>query len=90
MPPFSVQPTPNPNSLKFTAADTPFLDGGMGAFSSAAEASGDPLGAPLFALDGMHNVLVLPGFVTVTKRPEASWDDLLPRVEQILTQHLES
>ena len=87
MPPFTVQPTPNPNSLKFTA-DRPFRDGGMGAFSSATEAEGDPLGAPLFALSGVHNVLVLPGFVTVTKQPNAEWDDLLPRIEQVLTQHL--
>ncbi len=88
MPPFTVQPTPNPNSLKFTAADQPFIESGMGAFASAAEAEGDPLGAPLFALGGVHNVLVLPGFVTVTKRPDADWNDLLPRIEAILTQHL--
>lgn len=88
MPPFTVQPTPNPNSLKFTAADRPFIESGMGAFASAAEADGDPLGAPLFALDGVHNVLVLPGFVTVTKRPDADWNGLLPSIELILTQHL--
>ncbi|MEM1043088.1 MAG: NifU N-terminal domain-containing protein [Bacteroidota bacterium] len=88
MPPFTVQPTPNPNSLKFTASDRAFIEEGMGAFASAAEAEGDALGAPLFALDGVHNVLVLPGFVTVTKTTETDWDALLPRIEAILTEHL--
>lgn len=88
MPPFTVQPTPNPNSLKFTTTAGPFIEQGMGAFDSAAEADGDPLGAPLFAVPGVINVLVLPPFVTVTKRPDADWNDVLPRVEQILTAHL--
>lgn len=90
MPPFTVQPTPNPNSLKFTTSGRPFIEQGMGAFASAAEAEGDPLGDPLFAVPGVMNVLVLPPFVTVTKRPEADWNDVLPAVERILTAHLES
>ena len=89
MPPFSVQPTPNPNSLKFAAAGRPFIERGMGAFASAAEADGDPLGEPLFALPGVLNVLVLPAFVTVTKQPDADWNALLPEIERILTAHLE-
>ena len=89
MPPFTVQPTPNPNSLKFTTTGRPFIEQGMGAFASAAEADGDALGAPLFAVAGVMNVLVLPPFVTVTKRPEADWNSVLPRVEKILTAHLD-
>lgn len=88
MPPFTVQPTPNPNSLKFSTAGRPFIDAGMGAFASAAEAEGDPLGAALFAVEGVLNVLVLPAFVTVTKRPDADWNAVLPQVERVLTEHL--
>lgn len=88
MPPFSVQPTPNPNSLKFATTGRPFIESGMGAFSSPAEAEGDPLGEPLFALPGVLNVLVLPAFVTVTKQPEADWNALVPEIERILSEHL--
>lgn len=88
MPPFTTQPTPNPNSLKFSTSGRPFIERGMGAFSSAAEAEGDPLGSALFALPGVHNVLVLPAFVTVTKRPDTDWNALLPGVERVLTEHL--
>lgn len=89
MPPFSIQPTPNPNSLKFAATGTPFLDGGMLACASADEAQAHPLSAALFEVEGVFNVLVLPAFATVTKRPEADWNTMLPRIEQILTAHLE-
>jgi hypothetical protein len=88
MPAFTVQPTPNPNSLKFAATGRPFIESGMGAFSSADEAEGDPLGEPIFALPGVLNVLILPAFVTVTKQPDASWDAILPSVERILNDHL--
>lgn len=88
MKPFAVQPTPNPNSLKFTATAGQFIDGGMLACSSEAEAAEHPLSSALFALDGVHNVLVLPPFATVTKRPEADWNALMPEVERILTEHL--
>ncbi len=88
MPPFTVQPTPNPNSLKFTTSGRAFIEKGMGAFASAAEAEGDPLGAALFALPGVLNVLILPPFVTVTKQPETDWNALLPKVERILSDHL--
>lgn len=90
MQPFTIQPTPNPNSLKFTATGTPFLDDGMLACASADEAQAHPLSAALFEVEGVLNVLVLPAFATVTKRPEADWNAMLPRIERILSEHLEA
>lgn len=88
MPPFTVQPTPNPNSLKFTTTGPPFVEGGMLACSNAHEAAADPLTAALFEVDGVLNVLVLPAFATVTKRPDADWDTMLPQIERILSERL--
>ncbi len=88
MPPFTVQPTPNPDSLKFTATAGAFIEGGMGVYASAVGAADDPLAAALFAVDGVANVLVLPAFLTVTKRPDADWNAVLPSVEAVLTEHL--
>jgi len=84
---FSLHPTPNPNSLKFAATDGPFIPSGMGAYASAAEAEADPLAAALFTVEGVANVLVLPAFVTVTKRPDADWNRMLPAIEDALTAH---
>ncbi len=87
---FRTSPTPNPNSLKVERADGgPFLESGMRSFTSAAQATGDPLGEALFAVPGVAGVFALPGFVTITKTPEAAWKAVMPDVEAALTNVLE-
>jgi len=88
MPAYQIQPTPNPNSLKFAATGRPFIESGLAAFKTPAEAADDPLGAPLFAIQGVANVLILPPFVTVTKDPATDWNEILPRVQAVLDEHL--
>jgi hypothetical protein len=86
-----AHPTPNPDSLKFTADGQParpFIESGLAAFHSAAEATGDVLGEALFGVPGVSTVLVLPAFVTVTKRPEADWSAVAGGVEAVLNAHL--
>ena len=83
------RPTPNPDSLKFeVSGGTLSPPGGLLSARSADEAAGDPLAAALFELDGVASLLVVPAFVTVTKRPEASWDPLLPAAERVFADHL--
>lgn len=83
-----VRPTPNPDSLKFEAEGGTIVPSGLLAFHSAAEAESDALGRALFALGGVASLLIVPQFVTVTKRPEASWDPLIDGVERTLAAHL--
>lgn len=87
MPSFHSQPTPNPNSLKFTTEAGPFLAAGMVSCSNAAQAEAHPLAKALFALPGVVNVFILPHFLTVTKSPETSWHDLHPAVEAVLADY---
>lgn len=82
-----IQTTPNPNSLKFTSTDRPFLAGGMESFNTPQEASGHPLGERLFALPGVANVFILPDFLTVTKHPATHWDELIPKVEEAIASY---
>ncbi|MDX1420018.1 MAG: NifU N-terminal domain-containing protein [Rubricoccaceae bacterium] len=84
MPTVTTHPTPNPNSLKFTMDGERFVDSGLFAYGAAAEAEGDPLASALFAVRGVVNVLIVPDFVTVSKHPAASWDQLVPSIERIL------
>lgn len=84
MPRFQTQPTPNPNSLKITYDDVPFIENGMESFTSAAEAADHPLGRRLFAIDGVAGVFVLPQFLTLTKTPDARWNQILPKAETAL------
>ena len=81
-------PTPNPNSLKFTAEDASFLDDGMVAIDSEAEAQDHPLGGRLFAIGGVVNVFITPRFVTVSKQDAAEWSVVKPKIESVLDDHL--
>jgi hypothetical protein len=84
-----AEPTPNPNSLKFTTDDGPFHDG-MAAYSSAEEAADHPLAHRLFSVSGVDDVFITPQFVTVSKAPDVDWDNVKSDVETILTEHLEA
>lgn len=86
----SIHPTPNPNSLKFTAEGTTIISSGMLAFGSATEAADHALGQALFGLDGVTNVFALPQFLTVTKAPTADWNGLVEDVKRILSDYLSS
>ncbi len=88
MPTIHVDPTPNPNSLKFTLEEGHFIESGMESFRSAEEAASHPLASKLFALPGVDNVFIMPQFLTVTKKPEADWDNLLPRIQEILQEYI--
>jgi hypothetical protein len=85
-----AESTPNPNSLKFTTDDGFFLDDGMAAYSSEADAKDDPLAQRLFSISGVVDVFITPQFVTVSKAPAADWGSVKPDVETVLVEHLES
>ena len=79
--------TPNPNSLKFSSADGRFREDVV-AMTSADEADRHPLGEPLFAIEGVDDVFVTPGFVTVSKTATSDWEDLQSEVKSVLTDFL--
>lgn len=81
----TYQPTPNPNSLKFVL-DRPVVEAGSESYMNAEDAKGSPVASALFAIEGVAGVFMLGNFVTVTKAPEASWEDLVPQVEQVLSE----
>ena len=71
--------TPNPNALKCLMA--------MASGSSPARATGHGLAEALFALDGVTNVLVMSGWVTVCKRADAAWKTLKPKLKRVIEAH---
>lgn len=77
------QATPNPNAMKFNLS-LPVTDGKAHSFASKAEAAGHPVAARLFELDGVANVFMLGNFITVSKRPEASWNELVPSIVEAI------
>lgn len=87
--------TPNPNALKcLIEGEAAGCDAGgqvptnrkapARSYRSAEEAAGDPLAEALFALDGVTNVLAMPGWVTVCKRSDAVWRSLRPKIKRVI------
>lgn len=83
---FSISATPNVNSIKITF-DKPQRAAGSKTYNSAAEAGENHLVAELFGVEGVKSVFVLNNFITVTRHPEANWDQLVPAVEAIAKKH---
>ena len=77
-----IQPTPNPNAVKF------MLDGEVAAqptsFFNAEQAINHPLAKKLFAIPGVSSLLLLGDFITVNKQPDVEWRDITKAVETVL------
>ena len=72
-----VSATPNENALKFSL-DRPALETGHKTYADAAAAEELPVAKALFRLEGVASVFLMADFITITKKPEASWESLQP------------
>ncbi len=81
-----AETTPNPNSMKFVVSET-LVSQGSRSWSAAEDAAGDPLGEALFRIPGVASVFMVNDFVTVTKDPGASWDELTGPVTEAIETH---
>ncbi len=80
----AFQPTPNPNAIK-CVLDRKIADRPRSYFR-AEEAAGDPVGAGLFAIAGVTNVLINKDWVTVNKTAGAEWASIKAGVERVLLE----
>ena len=71
----NVGSTPNENALKFTL-DKDSIESGYQTVNNAEEAESIPVAKALFAIDGVASVFFMADFITVTKKPEASWEGI--------------
>ena len=70
-----IEPTPNPNAMKFVLKD-PLTWGVSRSYASAAEAKDDPLAAALFDIEHVSNVFYVDHWITVTQDGKADWQEL--------------
>ena len=78
-----VQPTPNPNAVKFIL-DKP-VAGHPTSFFSSQQAQNHPLAASLFKIEGVSSLFLLGDFITVNKRPDAAWTRVRQCVSDVLS-----
>lgn len=75
----NIEETPNPNAVKFILKE-PVTNGTTRSFHSAEEAGADALGRALFEVGDVASVFYMDKMITVEKKDEADWDELLPRL----------
>jgi Fe-S cluster biogenesis protein NfuA len=75
----NIEETPNPNAVKFILKES-VTNGTTRSFHSAEEAGGDALGRALFEVGDVASVFYMDKMITVEKKDEADWDELLPRL----------
>lgn len=82
-----IQPTPNPNALKFIV-DREVKTDGKATFKSARDCQGIPLAEALFDLRGVDQIHFFQNVVTVSKFSFEDWDSLEPAVRTTLENML--
>ena len=83
-----VEPTPNPNAMKFTL-NQPVTTKSVSVTSREA-ATAYPLADRLFAIPGVKGLYMLNNFISVTKEPSVQWAPLIPQIQAVLTAHFSS
>lgn len=83
-----TEATPNPATLKFLPGRQVLSDG-TADFRTKSEATGSPLAARLFDIDGVNGVFLGSDFISVTKG-ELEWQHLKPMVLGAIMEHFVS
>lgn len=81
--PVVVEPTPNPNAMKFSVGQPV---GGPATFV-AGSATDDPLATRLLAIDGVASMFMTADFVTLTRESGGDWAVITPLATAILESH---
>ncbi|MGN8644618.1 NifU N-terminal domain-containing protein [Gracilibacillus sp. HCP3S3_G5_1] len=81
-----VEATPNPNAMKFTS-DKMIFEGNNSISVMPGQTSEHDILNELMELDGVDNVFGFQHFITVNKKMDVEWDELVGRVEEIITKY---
>ncbi len=74
-----IEPTPNPNAMKFVLKE-PLTWGISRSYENAAQAQDDPLGASLFDIEHVTSVFYVDHWITVTQDGQADWQELMRKL----------
>jgi hypothetical protein len=79
----TVNTTPNEHALKFSV-NKKILDSGYKTFNSMEEAKDFPVAAKIFENADVASIFIMTeaegGFISVTKKTEANWNDLKDKI----------
>jgi Fe-S cluster biogenesis protein NfuA len=84
-----TESTPNPNTLKFVTNKAVLLNDFV-EFQSIEETELAPLAAALFGFEGVTNVYISNNFVTVSKKEEMVWPEMMIPIKDFLRNYLDT
>jgi NFU1 iron-sulfur cluster scaffold homolog, mitochondrial len=80
--------TPNPETMKFVANKL-LYPGKSIDFPDIDAAAPSPMALELFGFPFVKAVFIASNFVTITRNPDADWEDVKPTLRQFLKDYLE-
>ncbi|MCC7301527.1 MAG: NifU family protein [Bacteroidia bacterium] len=85
---FYAEMTPNPLVMKFVCDKNLIQAGASAEYTKMSETSGSALAAALFQFPYVQGVFISSNFVSVTRNPTASWDDVMNELREFLRQFM--
>ena len=85
----SIQPTPNPNAIKFIFNCSVKLEGNS-YYKSPMDCKENPLALALFTVRGVDQLHFFDNVITVTKFGYEEWDSIEPKINDVLKEKLPS
>ena len=84
----TIQPTPNPNALKFILSQDVMNEGKI-SFKSPQDCREIPLAASLFDLRGVDQIHFFQNVITISKFSFEDWNSLEPAVQTCIENFIE-
>lgn len=84
-----IQPTPNPNALKFIL-DKPVKNTGKSTYKKPTDAVNNPMASALFTIRGIDQIHFFSNVITITKFGYEDWDEIENRVIEGINERMSS
>ncbi len=82
-------PTPNPDAVMLKVGET-LVASGTYEYTHATANDGSPLAQRLLNVEGIELVLIAPRFVTLRKKSDSSWPDIIPAAKTTMQTFMSS
>jgi NFU1 iron-sulfur cluster scaffold homolog, mitochondrial len=84
-----TESNPNPNSLKFVLNYNLLPEGSSMEHSSENEVIDSPFSKELLDFEGIERVFISSNFITLNKKEETNWEELIPNIRTFIKSYFE-
>ncbi len=84
-----TESTPNPETMKFVF-NKMILPNDSADFPTRETTETSPLAKSLFEFNFVNGIFIMNNFVTITRKPEIEWSDIIPILKEFLKSYVEA